>query len=187
MAKTTPTIVVSGSVDFKILVLKFTDFRGQTVVKRITLDGSTADDDVRDIVLNIDMITNARIVTAQLESVVAITGMNASAQNALERNLSEVMSLGFQSVDPDSTVGRIVEKSINIPAMIAGIELNSGAPDLTNTNLAALVGTSGGSFLDGLISANLAFKTGTGATAFGMTFEPTESHHITVGDVVDNS
>lgn len=184
MAKSTPTIVVGTTPLDLVLELVYQDFRGQKSTKRIALAGATTSAQVQAIVGNLDMITNARIVKASLLSSVPITGMNAAAQNALERNISEAMELTFQVPDPINT-GKTISRSILVPAMIAGIELVDGSPDITNTNLAALVGTSGGAFADGALSGQLWWRDGGGSGHTAMNFVAGASHHITVADIVD--
>lgn len=186
MAKATPTIVVGATPTFMELELIFEDFRGQKVTKRITLDGAATDNQIKAIVSGIDMISNAQIISAKLVSSKSITGMNSTAQNALERNLSEAMALTFAVADPINSA-KTISRTILIPAMTAAIELTDGSVDITETHMAALLGTSGGDFGDGDLSSVLRYKDGGGTWHSVMYWLTSESHHVTLADEVDNS
>lgn len=186
MAKSAPTIAISATPTEATLVLKYQDFRqaaNSEVTKRITVDGSITDANIKAIVADLDMLSNAKIVSATLEYSRVLTGMNASAQNALERNISEEMELSFQATNPVDT-SKVIERSVLIPSMVAASELTDGSPDVTNTYLADLVGTSGGGYADGKLSAAIAFKDAAATWHVGMAFIPSESHHLTAGEIV---
>jgi hypothetical protein len=189
MAKSAPSLTMSGTPSERVLELVFKDFRGQKVTKRIGLGAGVLAADITAIVGHIDMITNALIITARVLDVTEITGMNTNSAdpgmgfNALERNISEQMELTFQVVDPINAT-KTIARSILIPAMIAGIELKDGTPDVTNTDLAALIGTAT-AYNDGDLSSKLFYKDGGGSGHTGMNFIVSDSHHLTTADIVD--
>lgn len=155
--------------------LKYTDFRGQTLTKTIPLGVTTSDANIISIASSLDVLSNAHI-TAEVFTVRKITGLKGAAVNALERNISEIMELTFVGVDTaDAT--KTVERSVLIPAMIAAIELIDGSPDNTNTDLVTLTG-----LLDSHLIYLNAVKT---VVEGGLTWNESDSHHVTLADIVD--
>jgi hypothetical protein len=167
---------IIGAASKQILSLKWEDYRGQTLTKRYDVLGSITDAAITALVDAFDAVSNARIVQAFLESVRPITGTKGLALNALERNESEQMELAFLGID--AVTGSTVTKTIIIPALVASIELIDGSPDPASTALNTLVAA---------LAADLIFqkadKTYSGAAS--LTYAPSESHHITVADVID--
>lgn len=164
-----------GTANEQILALTFEDFRGQRLTKRMQILGTLSDASIGALVDAYDSVTNCRIVKAAVELVRPITGTKAAAANALERNESEQMELAFVATDPVST--RTVTKSVIIPALVAAIELTDGSPDPANAALNTFTG---------LLQTALVFTEANGAVSGPiMTYSPSESHHITVADVVD--
>lgn len=166
---------VVGASSERVLVLQFEDFRGQVLNKRYELHGATTDAQIATLVDEYDAVTNARFTKAFVEDIKPITGTKAVALNALERNISEQMELAFEAVDV--VTGRTVTKTVIVPSMIAAIENLDGFPSVVNAPLNA--------FTDDL-QTRLTFEKAD-HTIFGgtMLYNPAESHHITVSDIVD--
>lgn len=184
MAKTAPTITIPSSPTEMVLEIVYQDFRGQKGTQKIMLDGATIDNDIKSIVSDLDMLSNAQIVSAKLLTVTVLGGLTNTAQNALERNLSEEFQLNFEAVDTVN-VGKTVNKSIRIPAMAANMELIDGSIDITNSWAADLLGTSTNNYNDGSLTKNLYYKLGDNSSHSGMHFIISTSNHITTDDKVD--
>lgn len=166
--------VTIGSGGEIILELEFQDFRGQKAVKRIPLGIAVTDADVIGIITAVDALTNAKLIKVAVLTERLAIGMKSAAVNALERNISEAMELSYDAVN---TNGKKLTRSILIPAMVAAQELIDGSPDITNSSLVTLTG---------LIQTDLTYLAASGALVVGgFTFNESESHHVTLADVVD--
>lgn len=157
----------------QILVLEAQDFRGQEKIERLALKAAATDADISAIIQDYDNLSNAKLVKAYVETIRAASGMKSTALNALERNISEIMSLNYIAV---KTNGKKTNRSVIVYAMKAAIELVDGTPDVTNTDLIDL---------NAKLAANLSFLDSTGSLATGYAFDAGGSHHGTFEDVVD--
>jgi hypothetical protein len=159
----------------KFIEIRWRDFRGQQMTKRIQLDGAVTDQHVIDTLTAFDGLSNAAF-EAELVTRRVVSGMKADAINALERNISEVMELAFLTTNAN---GKLLTRTVMIPAMLANIENADGSPDLaTNANFAAL---------ETRLDADLQYLDSTGTLVVGgFTLSAADSHHITLADIVDD-
>lgn len=168
--------IAIGAAGGQTVTVKMKDFRGQSRTVILPLAGATTDADIIAILSDLDLISNAYIVSAHVTTSRPVTGQKVAALNALERNISEIMELTFVGAN---VVGKAsVYKSIAVPALKAAIENNDGSPAATGVNAS----------LDDFVAklaADLTYVKSDNTPATGMVYDPASSHHITVSDIVD--
>lgn len=169
---------VGGAPAVQYLEFTVADFRGQPKRVSIPLIGTISNANVAAIMDAYDAISNGLITGAQLVSRTAITGLKGAAINALERNISEIMTLTFDGIN---TNGKRVARSVLVYAMKAAIETLDGSP-VAPTVSAPLDALTGG------LATNLAYQQASdSAWVTGLAYDPANSHHISEGDVVNTT
>lgn len=170
-------VAVAGSPFELALLFRYIDARGQKASKRQLIDPAALDADIATFVGHVDAATNGQI-TVEKEAVYAITGTKGAAVVALEQNISEVMEILLDAVDPISPSHRHVTGKFPIYAMSHSIEnFPSGSLNTGNSDIAGII-----TFLN----ASALWVDATGTAHVGLLqVVPGDSNHITEADVVD--
>lgn len=169
---------VGGAPAVQYLEFTVADFRGQPKRVSLPLIGTISNANVAVIMDAYDAISNGVITGAALVARTSITGLKGAAVNALERNISEIMTLTFDGVN---TNGKRVARSVLIYAMKAAIETLDGAPVAPGVH-------AGLDAFNNTVAANLAYQQASdSAWVTGLAYDAANSHHISEGDVVNTT
>ncbi len=162
----------------KTLVITFADWRGQRRTERILLKGTATDNDIVAILTDLDGISNAKVVSAEVVASVKATGFKASAtQNVPNENIQEFMALNFSGTNPLNSKKRVY-KTVPIPAPMKGIEDSSGSGKAVGNNATL-------NNLTGNLETNLAYVGADGTTYSGF-LAYGGGQHLSGAEVVDN-
>src|SRR5579859_6655656 len=132
-------IAISATPTEIVLDFVYTDVRGQTARPRLPIDPATTDATIAAFLTSLDLATNAAIqckVTTQR----AVTGFKTPAVNALERNISEVMEIIMDAINPISPSGRHISQKFGIYAMVSTDEnFPDGSLKVGDANIASIM------------------------------------------------
>jgi hypothetical protein len=167
-------IAFSGTASESQLEVTFQDVYGQKATKRYPIGPAVTDADILAIVGDLDLTSNAQLISVGVLTKRGITGQKGAPINALERKISDVLELTFIGTNSNA---KPVARSVGIPALKSSTVLLDGSPDTTNTNLADLIAK---------LATDLAYVQASGAVSVGtLTYAPSESHQISLADVVE--
>jgi hypothetical protein len=161
----------------KTLSVTFQDWRGQRRLMKIKLIGTVANTAIEAFLEDLEAVTNARILKAEVLSEFEASGMGTTATDAPNPEISNLMALNFTAINPLNAAKR-VNKSVLIPAFIRAIESTngSGAAFAAQPNLAAII-----TFFE----AGLAYTAANGSH-YGNLFDYAGGQHISAAEIVDN-
>jgi hypothetical protein len=184
--------VTLGPVNHLTITVVFQDFRGQKKTLKLQVDAATTDTQIGLIVGSLDNLSNAKILSAEVSAVRLAAGLKTAAVNTgHEVNVSELMEYTLTAVNPLNSAKKIA-RTIGIPAMIGAQENVDGSPIAVtgvggDTSAAPTAGTALDMYnLLHTLEAqmNILMATGSRDTP-GFTYQNSQSHHISIGDVVD--
>lgn len=113
---------IGATANETILRLTFRDYFNEEVVKTTVLDGSVDDTTLETLFDNMDVLSNAQIVSAKVSASRTVTGLKAAPVNALERNVSNQLILSFTKANPVNPAAPDVIRSFIIPAYVAAVQ-----------------------------------------------------------------
>jgi len=169
-------IAFSGGSSELQLDVTYQDVYGQKASKKIPIGPAVSDADILAIVGDLDLVSNAQLLSVKVMSNRVITGMKAAPINALERKVSDEIVLTFTGTNSN---GKKVDRSIGVPAPKSTTVLLDGTIDTTNANIIDLLAKLG---------TDLAYTQASGAVSVGtLVYSAGESHQISIADIVDKT
>lgn len=170
-------VAVSGTANEIVLDFVFTDTRGQTAKPRLAIDPATTDTEIATFLTAVDAASNA-LISVEVTTKRPVTGLKTVAGTGFERNISEVMEVILDAINPVSPTARHISSKLSIYMMNAAIEnFPDGSLDATDTNIVAII-----TFLN----AHSLWVAQDGTNHVGLLqVDTAASHHVTVEDIVD--
>lgn len=172
-------ITLGATPSSKTLTVVSEDWRGQRRTDRILLKGNVTDGDVIAILTELDALSNARIISATLSSLVEADGFKLAALDGVpNENIHDLMALNFLGTNPINSAKK-VNKTVTICAPLKAIETasGSGAAVGDNANLNTLTAK---------LETNLAYLAPNGTT-YGGLFDYIGGQRISGAEIVDNT